>query len=138
MKELMNSKNAKWISFAYPGVNEQTVISNPWEKLDLSAQAKPIQSRHGLALFRKIFSANKTDAVSIGVTSMGIFDLYCNGKRVGRIDENGDEVFDELKPGYYEFRKRALYFTYDLSPYLTDGENVILAAVSPAGSNGGQ
>jgi hypothetical protein len=136
MKELMNSTNAKWISFRYPGVNELTKITNPWEKLDLEAQAKPIQSRHGLALFRKSFHASRADSVQISATSLGIFDLYCNGKRVGRVDENGNEVFDELKPGYYEFRKRALYFTYDLSPYLTDGENVLLAAVAPGWRNG--
>ena len=94
MQEFMNSSNAKWISFRYPGVNELTKISNPWEKLDLSAQAKPIQSRHGLALFRKSFTACKADEVQIAATALGIFDLYCNGKRVGRFDENGDEVFE--------------------------------------------
>ena len=83
MQELMNSKNANWISFRYPGTNELTKISNPWEKLDLTAQAKPIQSRHGLALFRKSFTASKADSVKIAATAMGIFDLYCNGKRVG-------------------------------------------------------
>ena len=88
------------------------------------------------ALFRKSFTASKADSVKIAATAMGIFDLYCNGKRVGRIDENGNEVYDELKPGYYEFRKRALYFTYDLTPYLKDGENVILAAVAPGWRNG--
>ena len=136
MQELMNSKNANWISFRYPGTNELTKISNPWEKLDLTAQAKPIQSRHGLALFRKSFTASKADSVKIAATAMGIFDLYCNGKRVGRFNENDNEVYDELKPGYYEFRKRALYFTYDLTPYLKDGENVILAAVAPGWRNG--
>lgn len=136
MKDIMSSGAAKWISFRYPGVNELTTISNPWEKLDLSAQAKPIQTRHGLPLFRKSFTAKVGDSATIDATSLGIFDLYCNGKRVGRIDENGNEVFDELKPGYNEFNKRALYFSYDLSRYLVDGENVILAAVAPGWRNG--
>ena len=94
MKDIMSSGAAKWISFRYPGVNELTTISNPWEKLDLSAQAKPIQTRHGLPLFRKSFTAKVGDTATIDATSLGIFDLYCNGKRVGRIDENGNEVFD--------------------------------------------
>ena len=137
MKDMMNSGKAKWISFGYPGADEHTVISNPWEnKLEPTDQFKPIESRHGLPLFRKSFCANKNDQVTIAATALGIFDLYCNGNRVGRIEENGNEVFDELKPGYYEFRKRALYFTYDLSPYLVDGENVLLAAVAPGWRNG--
>ena len=137
MKDMMSSGNAKWISIHNPGVNEFTEINNPWEsKLVMTDQFKPIESRHGLPLFRKSFNASKSDSVTIAATALGIFDLYCNGKRVGRIDDNGNEVFDELKPGYYEFRKRALYFTYDLAPYLVDGENVVLAAVAPGWRNG--
>lgn len=137
MKDMMSSGNAKWISLHNPGVNEFTEINNPWEsKLVMADQFKPIESRHGLPLFRKGFTACKSDKVTVAATALGIFDLYCNGNRVGRIDENGNEVFDELKPGYYEFRKRALYFTYDLAPYLVDGENVLLAAVAPGWRNG--
>jgi len=137
MKDMMNSGLAKWISFHNPGVNENTVISNPWEsKLVMTDQFKPIESRHGMPMFRKTFSATKSDKVTIAATALGIFELYCNGKRVGRIDEDGNEVFDELKPGYYEFRKRALYFSYDLAPYLEDGENVLLAALAPGWRNG--
>lgn len=137
MKDMMSFGQAKWISFGYPGTNEHTEISNPWEhKLELSDQFKPIESKHGLPLFRKSFNAKLNDSVRIDATALGIFDLYCNGKRVGRIDENGNEVYDELKPGYYEFRKRALYFSYDLTPYLVDGENVLLAAVAPGWRNG--
>ncbi len=137
MKDMLSAGKAKWISFGYPGENEHTEISNPWEnKLVMTDQFKAIETRHGLALFRKSFSATQSDKVTIDATALGIFELYCNGKRVGRIDENGNEVFDELKPGYYEFRKRALYFSYDLTPYLTDGENVLLAAVAPGWRNG--
>ena len=137
MKNLMNAGLAKWISFHNPGTDEHTVISNPWEsKLVMTDQFKPIESKHGLPLFRKSFEAHKDDMVTIAATALGIFELYCNGKRVGRIDDNGNEVFDELKPGYYEFRKRALYFTYDLAPYLVDGENVLLAVVAPGWRNG--
>ena len=136
MKDIMSSGMAKWISFSYPGVNELTTISNPWEKLDLEAQAKPIQTRHGLPLFRKSFTAKIGDTATVDATALGIFDLYCNGRRVGHIDDNGNEVFDELKPGYNEFNKRALYFSYDLSHYLVDGENVLLAAVAPGWRNG--
>ena len=54
MKDMMSSGKAKWISFSYPGANEHTVISNPWEnKLEPTDQFKPIESRHGHSCLRK-------------------------------------------------------------------------------------
>ena len=94
MKDMMSSGKAKWISFAYPGANEHTEISNPWEsKLEMTDQFKPIETRHGMPMFRKSFTAAKSDSVTIAATALGIFDLYCNGRRVGRIDEDGNEEF---------------------------------------------
>jgi len=85
---------------------------------------------NGLPLFKKTFFAKKSDSCKISATALGLFELYLNGKRVGLRDENGELIYDELKPGNIQFTKRAVYYTYDLSEYLVDGKNILLAVVA--------
>ncbi len=54
-------------------------------------------------------------------TALGIYELQINGKRVG------DSCF---APGWTDYRKRAYYNTYDLTPYFSEKENVIGAIVA--------
>ena len=54
-------------------------------------------------------------------SALGIYELHVNGQRVG------DAYF---APGWTDYRKRAYYNTYDLTPLLTDGENAIGAIVA--------
>lgn len=49
-------------------------------------------------------------------TARGIYELYVNGQRVG------DDYFT---PGLTQYNKTHQYQTYDLTPYLKPGENVI-------------
>ncbi len=84
----------------------------------------------GLPLFKKVFSATTTSSCKVMATSIGQFELFVNGRRVGLRDSNGDMTYDELKPGNIQFTKRAVYYTYDLDEYLVDGENVILAVLA--------
>lgn len=135
-KDLMTNNNAKWLTFTKPVITEREK-KNPWENaVSRSDQFKPIESTGGIALFRKKISVNGLKSASVNATSLGVFDLFCNGIRVGRKDTCGNTVYDEMKPGWSDYSERVLYYTYDLTPYLHDGENIILAAVAPGWYDG--
>ncbi len=135
-RDYMTDGKAKWITYAEPeGTRHET--KNPWEKaMGREDQFEPIADMGGIALLRKCFEVSAVKHARIDATSLGIFELYCNGQRVGRRDSDGKLVYDELKPGWTDYRSRVLYYSYDLTPYLHDGENIILAAVAPGWYNG--
>jgi alpha-L-rhamnosidase len=76
--------------------------------------------RRSFALSKPIESARLT------ISGLGYYELHCNGKRVG------DHVLD---PGYTRYDRRALYVTYDLTPYLRRGENAIGAILGTGWQN---
>lgn len=57
----------------------------------------------------------KVKKATISLAALGTFDLYVNSRRVG------DEV---LAPGWTSYYHRVQVITYDLIPYLVEGENV--------------
>ena len=92
----------------------------------------------GIASFRRNVTVSD-DVVSavMSVSALGVFELYINNVRVGVTNEDGSTVYDELKPGWTDYRKRVIAYTYDIASYLKKGENTIYAVVSP-GWWGGQ
>ncbi len=84
----------------------------------------------GLPTFLRRFTcrAGLTKAV-MEATALGIFEVWCNGERVGHRTDGGT-IYDELKPGSTEFDSRVFSYRYDLMPYLA-GENILVAQVSP-------
>ena len=68
-------------------------------------------------LLRRTFDVDN-DVVSarLYVTSLGLYELYLNGQRVG------DGV---LTPGWTSYRHRLQYQTYDVTELLRDGENAL-------------
>ncbi len=128
-------EKAKWIcvkeSSCYAKDNSESV--NPWEhQVTAQEQKAVLQKGEGLVLVRKCFTVDQIPAsCDIRIAALGVYDLYCNGRRVGRIDSDGREIYDELKPGWTDFTKRVLYYTYDLTRYLQKGENCILVILSP-------
>ena len=136
-KDYMTGGAASWITFTNPAGEKPMETLNPWEgPWGRDDQFAPIIDRDGLALFRRVFTVSNVLSARIDVTALGVFDVWCNGRRVGRVDENGNEVYDELKPGWTDYRKRVLYFSYDLTPYLVEGENVLFAMVAPGWYHG--
>lgn len=97
---------------------------------DRCKQFAALPDGDGVTLFRKFFSAKAGTRATVTATALGMYELFCNGHRVGRI-ENGQTVFDECKPGWTVYDKRVLSDTYDLTPYLREGGNALLAAVAP-------
>ncbi len=54
------------------------------------------------------------------VTALGLYRLHLNGRRIGE---------DALSPGWTDYRKRALYQTFDITDQLNTGTNALGAIV---------
>ena len=82
----------------------------------------------GMPLFRKAFTTKgAVKSAKIYASALGVFDLFLNGQRVG---VDGSDVYDELKPGWTDYRKEINYMTYDVTLLMREGGNVIGAQVS--------
>ncbi len=121
-------KNASWLNCPKPNDIVTPQVTIGWG-IGESSQFDPIKDTNGSPIFRKTFVCQKSSRVSITATSLGIFDLWCNGKRVGFKGSDGETVYDELKPGWTDFNKRVHAYTYDLSDYIQEGENILVAAL---------
>lgn len=137
-KDYMTDGRATWITYADPAGAIPMEKLNSWETpLRPEDQFAPIVDKNGIALFRTTFTVNGLRACHIDATALGIYDLYVNGKRVGRASWRQDSAaYDELKPGWSDYSARCLYYSYDLGPYLVEGQNTLLAAVAPGWYNG--
>ena len=134
-KDQMTNGRGSWLTCTCPADTRPN--RNPWEHhLTRDDQFAPIPDLGGLPLFRRVFTVSGLKSARVDATAMGIFELWCNGRRVGRTDECGNTVYDEMKPGWTDYRSRVLYFSYDLAPYLQDGENILVATVAPGWYHG--
>ena len=129
--------DSKWIECKKPNDLVINDPENPWENIKYSPrisgyeiQFEPIANNGGLPMFRKEFFCCKSDNVKITLTSLGIYNVWCNGKRVGTKDTDGNRVYDEFNPGWTVYCKRVMATTYDLSDYICDGKNVILVTLA--------
>lgn len=67
--------------------------------------------------FRKKFTAGKTvKSARAYIAAAGLYELYVNGEKIGN---------HRLDPMYTRFDRRNLYVTYDVTPQLAEGDNVI-------------
>lgn len=90
---------------------------------DTVNRSEVLKPGRGIDSFLKVFTVTKSIySAEISACALGIFDLFVNGRRIGR---------DELKPGWTDYSKRVFVYTYDLSTCIRPGENVIYARVSP-------
>ncbi|WP_310559348.1 family 78 glycoside hydrolase catalytic domain [Flavobacterium sp.] len=68
-------------------------------------------------VFEKKFNVDKVaDFANVFVNCQGYFELYINGKKVGK---------DVLSPAVSDFQSENYYITYDIRDYLKIGENTI-------------
>src|SRR2546422_868029 len=68
-------------------------------------------------LLRRAFRVDdRVRAARLYVTSLGLYELHLNGQRVG------DQLFT---PGWTSYRRRLQYQTYDVTPLLRPGANVV-------------
>ena len=76
----------------------------------------------------KIPENKKIVHAKIDCSARGIYDLYVNGKRV---------TDDYFYPGSTQYNKTHLYHTFDLTPFMHNGENEILARLGEGWWSGG-
>ncbi len=90
-------------------------------------------SKLGMPMFRKSFdTAAEKEVVSAKVyaSSLGVYDLYVNGERVGYTNADGEKMYDEMKPGWTDYNERILYYSHDITDLVKQhGSNVILATM---------
>lgn len=81
--------------------------------------------------FRKLFEIKKDiKSATVYSTALGVYDIYINGYRVGEKLLDGSIIYDELKPGWTDYRKTVMYQTYDVTSFIKSGKNIIGAYIS--------
>ncbi|MBO4326879.1 MAG: family 78 glycoside hydrolase catalytic domain [Clostridia bacterium] len=125
--------NSMWITVNDSLIAEKrSEIGNAWDRSKPMDRYSDLEEGPGLPVFRKKFgsASNKPVKCVIYATALGNFELFMNGQRVGK--KTGSSIkFDELKPGWTDYSKRTLYYTYNLTPFLSEsGVNCIIAPVS--------
>ncbi len=113
--------NAKWIGYKTdPGDKADNL--NPWENpIDENTRSADIKNGTGIPVFRKRFALS--DGVKkcvMNISAMGCFNVYANGRKVGN---------DELMPGWTDFTKRVMYYTYDITD-IVSRDNAVAVPVS--------
>ena len=86
-------------------------ITPDWDEDTSQSQPQPV--------LRRAFQLDSTAAITaarVYVTSLGLYELYLNGQRVG------DGV---LTPGWTSYKTRLQYQTYDVTDLLRGGDNAI-------------
>ncbi len=85
---------------------------------DLFEGVNWISGNDNTSVLRGEFTAEKEIAYAkVFASSIGVFDLFINGQRVGKTTDDGT-FYDEMKPGWSDYTKRILYYAYDITPYL--------------------
>lgn len=85
----------------------------------------------GTPMFRKEFAVNGNVAsAKLYTTALGNYNVFINGERVGHLQSDGEMVYDELMPGWTEYRKKVFYMTHDVTSLINEGDNAIGAQLS--------
>ena len=123
---------AAYTQFEMGFLNENPLGPAHWITLDQT------ENTGNLPAYRRAFSVKAAVAKARLYTSgLGVYESYINGQRVGRLQENGDILYEELKPGYTQMEDRKFYSTYDVTQMLQSGtENVLSAVVTTGWWNG--
>ncbi|MBR5688101.1 MAG: family 78 glycoside hydrolase catalytic domain [Prevotella sp.] len=106
---------------------ESGLVGSGWN----GAQWIKSNSTEGVPRFRKkIVLTKDVKSAWLYTTALGIYDLEINGQRVGHIAPDGEMTFEELKPGWTDYRKTVNYSTHNVTSYMMQGNNVIGATVT--------
>jgi len=127
------SENFEQNSNQFEGANIIRVAGN--NKLEMIAKGNDDRIFQGASvaspMFRKKFNPNKEiQSAKIYSSALGIYDLFINGKRVGKAADNGTVIYDEFKPGWTDYKKTVQYTSYDVTGLLQTGDNAVGAYVA--------
>ena len=82
-------------------------------------------------MFRKAFTLQKpVSEAKLYTSGLGIYDVFINGQRVGHLQPDGSTIYEELKPGWTDYRARVFYSSHDVTTLLAEGDNAIGATVA--------
>ena len=80
------------------------------------------QTNQSMPVFRRVVDVTrKPRRAVLQATALGVYDVTINGKPVGS---------HELKPGWTDYRKEVTCQTFDVTPLLRKGRNVIMIQLS--------
>ena len=98
----------------------------------VSGEKKVMQAqKYGAPIFRKAFTLVKpVREAKLYTSGLGIYDVFINGQRVGHLQSDGRIIYEELKPGWTDYRYRVFYSSHDVTSLLTEGANAIGAIVT--------
>ncbi|MBQ8047265.1 MAG: family 78 glycoside hydrolase catalytic domain [Prevotella sp.] len=104
-----------------------------------SSEKKIMQtSTNGVPVFRKSFTLDKQIAsAKLYTSALGVYDLFVNGQRAGHLNPDGTTTYEELKPGWSDYRRRVFYSTHDVTSLLQTGQNAISSIVTSGWYSGG-
>lgn len=124
-------KFGKWITNARvePISHKKEWIAKAFGYFELDRRATDLTDEGGLVAFRKRFCRESMGETRLCITALGVFEAYINGIRVGISDDSG-MVYDEMKPGWTEYRKHVFEFEYDITSLCCDGENTLVVCVA--------
>jgi alpha-L-rhamnosidase len=111
-------QGARWISYEVMDSSLVLVpgIHGSGNHLEEKALQRPV-----IPLFRKSFSVEKElSSATLSISGLGHYEAFVNGQKAG-------ESF--LAPGWTDYDKTVFYNTYDVTPLLKKGENVLGAIV---------
>ncbi len=110
--------DAVWIG--YKKLEDSQKLVPGTDKLHRIKEGKE-SKRSVVPLFRKTFTVDKSlKKAVVNISGLGHYELYINGEKVG-------DSF--LAPGWTMYQKRALYNTFNITEFITKGQNAIGAIV---------
>ena len=102
---------------------------NSWEGAQwLKGNRQSWDKQDGATVLRKkinLTGKKKIELARVFAASLGVFDLYVNGERVGYEDPDGATQYAELKPGWTNYDKEIPYMTFDVTDMVKKGENML-------------
>ena len=126
-----NKKTSRETAFFETGLMNSGWSGAKWIKCHDTDAPENESLTDGIPMFRTECMLDKEiKSARIYSSALGVYDLFINGKRVGNTDADGKLCFDELKPGWTNYSKTVFYNTYDITSFLSKGNNAIAALVS--------
>ena len=119
-------------SYFYTAQIEQQAGSRMCHMASATGENKIMQVQSkGAPMFRKAFKLSKpVREAKLYTSGLGIYDVFVNGQRVGHVQSDGSTLYEELKPGWTDYRFRVFYSSHDVSTLLCKGENAMGAVVT--------
>ncbi len=88
----------------------------------------PLAPQKGILNIKKeIHAVKPIKRAAITSTALGVYRLFVNGERVGNPCDDS-LVYDELKPGWTDYKHCVLSYEYDITPMM-QVSNVVLAEI---------